>query len=112
MASNPRPDSNEEIGRRLRLIRLAYGALQDPLHPMSQAEFCRLCEIGRAAWNNAETGDVRIGLDNANAVRRRTGAGLNYIYHAEIRDLPHALAIEIARLEKAEEKAKATSKRA
>lgn len=112
MVMAPRPDSNEEIGKRLRLIRLAFGALQDPLHPMSQAEFCRLCEIGRQAWNNCETGDARIGLDNANAVRRRTGVGLDYIYHGELRDLPHAMAVEIARLQKAEEKAKAVIKRA
>ena len=30
---------------------------------MSQSEFARRCGIGVAAWNNAETGDNRIGLD-------------------------------------------------
>ena len=99
MAATARPDSNEAIGARLRLIRLAYGLLQDPLHPMSQAEFSRLCGINRQAWNNAETGDNRIGLDSALAVKRRTGIGLNYIYDGDLRDLPHAIAIEIARLE-------------
>jgi transcriptional regulator with XRE-family HTH domain len=98
MPTTRRADSNEEIGKRIQLIRLAYGALQDPLHPMSQAEFARLCGFGRAALNNVETGDNRMGLDNANAVRARTGVGLDYIYHGDLRDLPHALAIEINRL--------------
>lgn len=108
MPGASRPDSNEEIGKRLQLIRLAYGALQDPLHPISQAEFARLCGIGRQAWNNVETGDNRIGIDNALAVRRRTGVGLDYIYENDLRDLPHAMAIEINRLQSP----KAAAKRA
>lgn len=98
MAAPPRPDSNQAIGDRLKLIRLAYGALQDPLNPMSQAEFCRLCGINRQAWNNAETGDNRIGLDAAKAVRMRTGATLDYIYEGDHRAMPHALTVEIERL--------------
>ena len=99
MPQPPRLDSTEAVAARLRLIRLAYGALQDPLHPMSQAEFSRLCDIGRAAWNNAETGDNRIGIDNAMAVARRTGVSLDYIYLGDQRGLPHAMAVEIARLQ-------------
>lgn len=99
MAAAPRNDSNAAIGNRLRLIRLAYGALQDPLHPITQAEFSRLCGIGRAAWNNAETGDNRIGIDGAMAICRRTGVTLDYIYFGERSRLPHALALEIERLE-------------
>ena len=98
MAQAEKTDSNEAIGDRLKLVRLAYGALQNPLHPMSQAEFCRLCGISRAAWNNAETGDNRIGLDNAKLVRQRTGVGLDYIYEGDMRALPHAIAMEINRL--------------
>ena len=66
---------------------------------MSQAEFARMCGIGPAAWNNAETGDNRIGLDNALALRRATGATLDYIYCNDSAALPHALAVEIAKLD-------------
>jgi transcriptional regulator with XRE-family HTH domain len=93
-----RPDSNTAIGARLRLIRLAYGVAQGRTREMSQAEFSRLCGIGAAAWNNAETGDNRIGLDSALAIRRRTGVSLDYIFEGDPAGLPHVLAVEIEKL--------------
>jgi transcriptional regulator with XRE-family HTH domain len=100
MATHPRPESNAAIGTRLRSIRLAYGVMQKRERPMSQAEFARLCNIGAAAWNNAETGDNRIGIDAAMSVVRRTGVSLDYIYFGNPAGLPHALAVEIEKLEK------------
>jgi len=97
----PRLDSPKAIGERLGLIRRAYGVLQRREREISQSEFARTCGIGISAWNNAETGDNRIGIDNAMAVVRRTGASLDFIYFGERAGLPHALAIEIERLEKA-----------
>lgn len=98
--ASPRGDkeSPAAIGARLRLIRVAYGILQGRTREMSQTEFAGLCQISVSAWNNAETGDNRIGIDNALAVVRRTGISLDYIFRGE-GSVPHALAIEIGKLE-------------
>lgn len=93
-----RPDSPQAVGERLRLIRLGYGMAQGASREMSQAEMSRLCGIGRQAWNNAETGDNRLGIDNAMALARRTGASLDYIYFGNARGLPHELAVAIEAL--------------
>lgn len=102
MARNPtNASSNQAIGDRLRLIRLAYGALQKRERPMGQSEMARLCGIGISAWNNSETGDNRIGLDAAMNITRATGVGLSYIFFGNRIDLPHPFAVEIDKLEKA-----------
>jgi transcriptional regulator with XRE-family HTH domain len=111
MAQAPRPDSAKAVGIRLRLIRLAYGMLQGHIKPISQKDFSALCGANRQAWNNAETGDSRIGLDAALGIRKRTGVGLNYIYEGDQRDLPHAFAVAIAKLDQAESPSRATSRR-
>jgi len=105
MVRDPRPDSPDAIGRRLRLIRIAYGMAQGRASEMQQAEFARLAKIGIAAWNNAETGDNRIGIDNAISLRAFTGVGLDYIFLGERSQLPHQLAIEIEKIEKLEKAA-------
>ena len=95
----PRPDSPEQMAPRLRLIRIAYGRLQGRVDPeIGQAEFARLCGISAPTWNNAETGDNRLGIDNAMAVSRRTGATLDYIFFGERRGLPLDLALQIEKL--------------
>lgn len=71
---------------------------------ITQAEFTGLCGVNRQAWNNAETGDARIGIDSAMAVVRRTGATLDYIYLGDSTHLPHRLAVEIEQIEAAEKK--------
>lgn len=98
MTTQPRLDSTAAIGARLRLIRLAYGAVQGRDRPMSQAEFARICEIGAAAWNNAETGDNRLGVDAAMSVARKTGVSLDYIYFGNTASVPLAIFIEIEKL--------------
>ena len=109
MAQIPRPDSRQAIGSRLRLVRLAYGRLQGRSRDMTQAEFTQLCHVNRQAWNNAETGDARIGLDSALAVCRQTGVTLDYIYQGSTAAMPHALMTEIQAIIEAET---ATAKRA
>lgn len=99
MAREKDPESVEAIAQRLRWIRIAFSAAQGLHRPMSQAEFARQAKIGVAAWNNAETGDNRIGIDNAIALCRLTGVSLDYIYRAYGDRLPHKLAVEITRLE-------------
>jgi len=99
--STSRQDSVEAIGNRLQLIRLAYNALHAPTREISQAEFARSCEINPPAWNNFETGDNRIGIDSAIKVARKTGASLDFIYLDGRSGMPHALAIEIEKLERA-----------
>lgn len=102
MARESYDESVEAIGKRLRLIRLAYSAAQKYEKPMGQAEFARLCDISAPGWNNYESFNNRISLENARKVRRRTGVGLDYIFDGDLRDLPHALAVEIEKIEKAE----------
>lgn len=93
-----RPDIPKAIGERLALIRIAYGKVQGFPGEMSQSEMARRCEIGIAAWNNAETGDNRMGLDNAIKLSRKTGVSLDYIYFGQSAGLPHAIAVEIEKL--------------
>jgi transcriptional regulator with XRE-family HTH domain len=97
--ANPRPDNAAAIGARLRLIRIAYGLAQGHKREMSQTEFAKLCGISLSAWNNAETGDNRIGIDNALSVVRQTGVSLDFIYRGERGGLPHIIALEISKLE-------------
>ncbi len=86
-----RPDSNEEIGKRLTLLRLAYSAVQGHKEPLNDSEFARLCGIGIQAWHNAKQGHARMGLDNAMRVRARTGADLEFIYYGVRTHLPSAI---------------------
>ena len=89
----------QSIGDRLRLIRLAYGVTQGRTRGLSQTAICELAGISKQAWNNAETGDNRIGLDNAIRLCRVTGASLDYVYRGLLAGLPHELAVEIQNLE-------------
>lgn len=94
-----RANDRRAIGARLRLIRIAYGRLQGYKLELNKSDFPRLCKIGITAWHNAETGYQRIGLDNANRLRERTGVGLDYIYHGAVAVVPQALLAEIEKLE-------------
>lgn len=100
-SSIPRPESNEAISARLVLLRRAYSVAQGHTREMSQSEFARTCGIGVQAWWNAENG-YRIGLSNAMKVRTRTGAGLDFIYYDNRTVLPHAIALAIDKIERAE----------
>lgn len=82
------------------MIRLAYGIVKGHSRDMSQAEISRLVGFSAQAWNNAETGDNRLGLDNAMALCARTGVSLDFIYFGNRSGLPHAVAVAISELEK------------
>lgn len=92
------PDSAKAVGERLRLIRIAYGVVQGEKAELGQSEMARRCDIGVQAWNMAENGHNRIGIDNAMRLSRKTGVSLDYIYFGQGAGLPHALAVEIERL--------------
>lgn len=89
-AQSAAPESTGMVAERLRLLREALG--------FDQAEMCRRTGIGVSAWNNAETGDNRIGISNAIKVRQAFGIGLDYIFMGDQRALPAELATKIARL--------------
>ena len=78
------------MGERLRLTREALG--------LSQAELCRRTGITPAAWNNAETGDNRLGIDNALSLCRATGVTLDWLFQGHRGGLPQKLAVDIERL--------------
>lgn len=65
----------------------------------SQAELSRRTGISRQSWNNAETGDERISVDNAIKLCRVTGVTLDWIYRGMRWILPTEVAREIARRE-------------
>lgn len=101
MARNtPDTESNQSVGDRLRLIRMAYGDLQHREKTISQAEFARMCNLTAPALNNAETGDNLIGLQAAKNVHRRTGATLDYIFFGNRNTMPHALMVAIEKRER------------
>lgn len=75
VAKPPRnEESVEAIAGRLYDLRIALG-FED-----NQAGFAKLVGISPQAWNNYETGDRRISLDQAKKVWRATGADLQWIY--------------------------------
>ena len=84
------PGSGWRTIERLRLTREALG--------LSQAELCRRVGFSPAAWNNAETGDNRIGIDNAIELCKATGVTLDWIFLGHRGGLPQKLAVDIERL--------------
>jgi transcriptional regulator with XRE-family HTH domain len=84
------PESTDMVAERLKLLRQALG--------LEQAEIARRAGISPSAWNNAETGDNRIGISNAIKLRTAFGIGLDYIFCGDLRVLPAELQREIARL--------------
>ncbi|MGE0751834.1 MAG: helix-turn-helix transcriptional regulator [Variibacter sp.] len=111
MAPHPPFDSAQAIGYRLFLIRTGWSKAQGHERPLGQKEFAELAGIPtRQAWNNAETGDNRIGIDNAIRVCQLTGASLDYIFFGLKDGLPHRLVKAIEDIEKQESRSR--SKRA
>lgn len=91
MARDPNPESVEACGRRLEATRIALG--------LSQAEICRQTGITPQAWNNAETGDNRLAIENAYKICRRYGLTTDWLYRGDIRQIPAELAKKIAQAE-------------
>jgi transcriptional regulator with XRE-family HTH domain len=85
------PESTEMVAERLRLTREALG--------LNQAEIARRAGMTPTAWNNAETGDNRIGIGNAIKLRNALGLSLDWIYFGNKFTLPGDLAEKIGSLE-------------
>jgi transcriptional regulator with XRE-family HTH domain len=91
------PTTTGEVADRLRLTREALR--------LKQAALCRITGISTSAWNNAETGDARIGLDNAILLCQATGVTLDWVFRGIRAGLPHPIAERISELERAAERA-------
>lgn len=89
--SNKRATGTLPAAERLRLSRLAL--------KLTQARLCAITGISTQAWNNAETGDARIGIDNAILLCDATGLTLDWIYRGIKGGLPTAIGEAIAKLE-------------
>ena len=88
MAKNPpAPESTAMVAARLKELRLALG--------LDQTEICLKTGIGTSAWNNAETGDNRLGLENAFKLRRTFLIGTDYTFFGDVRSLPSDIADKI-----------------
>lgn len=87
------PTTTPDVADRLQATRRAL--------KQTQARLCRLTGISTAAWNNAETGDARIGLDNAILLCQATGVTLDWIYRGIRHGLPHPINEAITRLDAA-----------
>lgn len=85
------PTGTADVAERLRLSR---GALK-----LTQAALCRITGISTAAWNNAETADARIGIDNAILLCQATGLTLDWIYRGVRAGLSGEFLEAISRLE-------------
>jgi transcriptional regulator with XRE-family HTH domain len=66
------PTGVDEVAARLQLSHRALN--------LKQRRLCDITGISTAAWNNSETGDNRIGLDNAIMLCQATGLTLDWIY--------------------------------
>lgn len=86
------PTSVEEVAARLKLTREAL--------KLSQADLCRRTGITTQAWNNAETADNRIGVDEAMKLCRAFGVTLDWVFRGNRALLPAIILEEIARREK------------
>lgn len=87
-----------EVAERLRISREAL--------KLTQARLCRITGISAAAWNNAETGDARIGIDNAILLCDATGLTLDWVYRGRRETLDPDILEAIVRLETEERRRK------
>ena len=81
-------DKPDQIGARLRLLRLALGYEQ-------ARPFCQRLEISDQAWNNYESGRRRISLDEVMKVVQKTGVSLDWVYRGLESTLPKHVADKI-----------------
>ncbi len=93
MAEPPRePTRVHEVAARLRITRLAL--------KLTQRRLCQLTGLSTSAWNNAETGDSRIGVDSAILLCQATGITLDWIYRGSRVGLPTGISEAIALVER------------
>ncbi len=82
----------QEVAKRLLVSRLAL--------KLTQARLCANTGISPQAWNNAQRGAARIGVDLAMQLCNETGLTLDWIYRGIRRGLPDGILEEIARLDR------------
>ena len=87
------PTETKHVAERMRITRKALD--------LTQAEICRLTGVSPQSWNNAETGDYRIGVDSAILLCQATGISLDWIFRGVRAGLPHEFNQAIARYEAA-----------
>lgn len=85
----PLPTSSQAIAQRLRKLREASG--------LGQADFAKLCGIGKTAWANYESGLRRISPDQAFKVCDATGVTTDWIYRNHARGMDPTLLLGIQR---------------
>jgi transcriptional regulator with XRE-family HTH domain len=86
--------SRAAVAARLTVTREALG--------LTQAALCRLTGIPTNAWNNAETDDNRISVDNAIRLSVATGVSLDWIYRGVRVSLPEKILEYVVKKEQAE----------
>lgn len=86
------PTSVEEVAARLKLTREAL--------KLSQAALCRQTGISTQSWNNAETADNRISVDEAMKFCRATGVTLDWVFRGNRSLLPAMVLEELVRRER------------
>jgi transcriptional regulator with XRE-family HTH domain len=84
------PSSTKNVAARLTLTREALG--------LSQAEICRRSGIAKSAWNNAETADNRLSLNDAIKLWEAFEIDLRWTFLGKIGGLPHDLAKKVEKL--------------
>jgi transcriptional regulator with XRE-family HTH domain len=67
-----RPEDRAEVGERLRLLQHAVG--------LTGADMSRLLGVPTTTWGEWKTGETRIPVHFAAALKRRFGCGLDWIY--------------------------------
>lgn len=67
---------------------------------LTQARLCRIADISTSAWNNYETADARIGVDQAIKLCQATGVTLDWIYRGIRSGLPSAILEGLTQLER------------
>ncbi len=90
------PSTFPEIGRRLRLLRMALTPAYNP------AEFARQVGLTRTAWMRCEIGAARLGLTTALVLRQKFGVSLDWIYAGDERMMPQDLMLRVTELEQKE----------
>ncbi len=90
------PSTFPEIGRRLRLLRMALTPAFNP------AEFARQVGLTRTAWMRCEIGAARLGLTTALVLCQKFGVSLDWIYAGDERMMPQDLMLRIIEPEQKE----------
>jgi transcriptional regulator with XRE-family HTH domain len=81
MVRPPKTQSPDEIGARLKSLRIALGF-------EVQADFCRHIGLSETRYNSFETGARRLTLQAADHIKAATGVTLDYLFYGDTGGLP------------------------